>query len=54
MVVFPRFSPSHVWRNNQEDTNPLYLRAHDIMALFFHRKRILQTRMRSHPVGLDV
>ena len=27
---------------------------HEIMALFFLRKRILQTRMRSHPLGLDV
>ena len=27
---------------------------HDIMALFVLRKLILQTRMRSHPVGLDV
>ena len=28
--------------------------AHEIMVLFVLRKRILQTRMRSHPVGLDV
>ena len=28
--------------------------AHEIMALFVPRKLILQTRMRSHPVGLDV
>ena len=28
--------------------------AHEIMALFVLRKLILQTRMRSHPVGLDV
>ena len=28
--------------------------AHEIMALFVLRKRILQTRMCSHPVGLDV
>ena len=27
---------------------------HEIMALFVLRKLILQTRMRSHPVGLDV
>ena len=27
---------------------------HEIMALFILRKPILQTRMRSHPVGLDV
>ena len=27
---------------------------HEIMALFVHRKLILQTRMRSYPVGLDV
>ena len=28
--------------------------AHEIMSLFVLRKLILQTRMRSHPVGLDV
>ena len=28
--------------------------AHEIMALFVLRKFILQIRMRSHPVGLDV
>ena len=28
--------------------------AHEIMALFVLRKLILQTHMRSHPVGLDV
>ena len=28
--------------------------AHEIMALFVFRKLILQTRMRSHPVALDV
>ena len=28
--------------------------AHEIMALFILRKFILQTRMRSHPVGLGV
>ena len=28
--------------------------AHEIMALFILRKHILQTRMRNHPVGLDV
>ena len=28
--------------------------AHEIMALFVLHKLILQTRMRSHPVGLDV
>ena len=28
--------------------------SHEIMALFVLRKDILQTRMRSHPVGLDV
>ena len=27
---------------------------HEIMALLVFRKRILQTRMRSYPVGLDV
>ena len=28
--------------------------AHEIMVLFIRRKLILQTHMRSHPVGLDV
>ena len=28
--------------------------AHEILALFAIRKFILQTRMRSHPVALDV
>ena len=28
--------------------------SHEIMALFVLRKFILQTRMRNHPVGLDV
>ena len=28
--------------------------AHEIMALFVLRKLILQTHMRSHPLGLDV
>ena len=27
---------------------------HEVMVLFVLRKLILQTRMRSHPVGLDV
>ena len=31
-----------------------YEPCHEIMALFVLRKLILQTRMRSHPVGLDV
>ena len=32
----------------------LYEPYHEMMALFVLRKLILQTRMRSHPVGLDV
>ena len=28
--------------------------AHEIMALFVFRNLILQSRMHSHPVGLDV
>ena len=28
--------------------------SHEIMVLFVLRKLIFQTRMRSHPVGLDV
>ena len=31
-----------------------YEPSHDIMALFVLRKHILQMRMRSHPLGLDV
>ena len=31
-----------------------YMRCHEIMVLFILRKLILQMRMRSHPVGLDV
>ena len=31
-----------------------YEPAHEFMALFVLRKFILQTRVRSHPVGLDV
>ena len=33
---------------------PTFEPAHEIMALFVLRKLILQTRMRSHPVGQDV
>ena len=36
-----------VWRSRYDP-------AHEIMALFVLRKLILQSRMRSHPVGLDV
>ena len=32
----------------------LFEPCHEIMALFILRKLILQTRMRNHPVGLDV
>ena len=32
----------------------LFEPTHEILALFVHRKFILQIRMRSHPVGLDV
>ena len=32
----------------------IYEPSHEIMVLFVLRKLILQTRMRSHPVGLDV
>ena len=35
-------------------TGYLYEPAHEIMVLFILRKFILQTRMRSHPVGLQV
>ena len=39
---------------NRIPENRFYEPAHDIMALFVLRKFILQTGMRSHPVGLDV
>ena len=41
-----RFMTQHIPRNKNEP-------AHEIMALFLH-KLILQIRMRSHPVELDV
>ena len=43
-------------KTNDEMTNheTTYEPCHEIMALFVLRKFILQTRMRSHPVGLDV
>ena len=34
--------------------NIIFEPSHEIMELFVLRKLILQTRMRSHPVGLDV
>ena len=34
--------------------NIIFEPAHEIMALFILGKLILQTRMHSHPVGLDV
>ena len=39
---------------NARLSDTLYEPSHEIMALFVLRKLILQTRMRSHPVGLDV
>ena len=39
------------WNYCQENTIEPF---HEIMALFVLRKLILQTRMHSHPVGLDV
>ena len=32
----------------------IYVPSHEIMVLFVLRRRILQTGMRSHPVGLDI
>ena len=37
-----------------EDSEIKYEPAHEIRALFVLRYLILQSRMRSHPVGLDV
>ena len=39
-----------IMSSSRENTEP----AHEIMAIFVLRKLILKTRMRSHPVGLDV
>ena len=44
------FGIHNLAQNNSKRNEP----AHEIMALFVIRKLILQTRMRSHPVGLDV
>ena len=38
----------------KEDTCSVFEPTHEIMALFILRELILQTSMRSHPVGLDV
>ena len=38
---------------NKEQGNTQYEPSDEIMALFILRKLIFQTRMRSHPVGLD-
>ena len=43
-------SLGHVGETNDWSFEP----SHEIMVLFVLRKPILQTRMRSHPVGLDV
>ena len=41
-------------KTKNKQTNKTYEPAHEIMALFILRKLILQTRIRSHPVGLGV
>ena len=49
LLIWLAWVASHVYNfNNRNDP------AHEIIALFILRKLILQTRMRSHPVGLDV
>ena len=40
--------------NRMKNNNRTFEPSHEIMSLFVLRKLILQTRMRSHPVGLDV
>ena len=40
--------------NSMYNLQILFEPAHEIMALFVLHKLILQMRMRSHPVGLDV
>ena len=42
------------WGKKSIINKSVYEPAHEIMALFVSNKLILQTRMRSHPVGLDV
>ena len=42
------------WKVYQNISSVLFEPAHEIMALFILRKLILQTRMRSHPVELNV
>ena len=54
--VVEYFSALHEYLLCQHDDRrqKAYEPAHEIMALFDLRKFNLQTRMRSHPVGLDV
>ena len=43
-----------IWQSIFQGLLEIIEPAHEIMALFVLRKLIFQTRMRSHPVGLDV
>ena len=43
-----------VWEQGTEYITCIFESSHEIMALFVLHKLILQTRMCSHPVGLDV
>ena len=46
-----RWCENYIWTENRVQTNEP---CHAIVLLFVLRKLILQTRMHSHPVGLDV
>ena len=54
--ICSRFSYGHISRGTEEPrlSDSSNEPCHEIMALSVLRKLILQTRMRSHPVGLDV
>ena len=47
-------NPWHKEDDKKETQIKTYEPSHEIMVLFVLRKLILQTRLRSHPVGLDV
>ena len=49
-LIIPKWNNLH----SEKQIRSVFEPAHKIMALFDLRKNILQTRMHSHPVGLDV
>ena len=50
ICFFQQITMLKSWKKKKKTFEP----AHEIMVLFVLRKLILQTRMRSHPMGLDV